>query len=179
MPLQDTDLFVTSRVGANYQVTSSDVAKSDLFPIGTRTLWVQATAPLGWTQTLDNNQRTVRIVSGGTGGTQYGTIPYDTIFVPSYSFNANVPGATLILAAAGVAVPSHGHGGSGSGCPVNAGYTFEPQRSVGTESNDGSSSSSGGGGGHIHPYSANLVTQPGSSGNFNIKYTNCIECVRN
>ena len=41
----------------------------EAFPSGTKMLFMQATAPLGWTQDTDVNDKVIRVVSGSGGGT--------------------------------------------------------------------------------------------------------------
>lgn len=43
-------------------------ASPQTFPVGTKLLFPQATAPTGWTQDIDANDRVMRVVNGATGG---------------------------------------------------------------------------------------------------------------
>jgi hypothetical protein len=56
-----------------YSEITDLIAEFQSFPSGTRMLFLQATAPTGWTQYTTHNDRLIRIVSGGTGNTAGGT----------------------------------------------------------------------------------------------------------
>jgi len=54
---------------AGEAVTEDKVAVPLRFPSGTRGIFFQAGAPIGWTQVVDQNDRMLRVVSGVGGGT--------------------------------------------------------------------------------------------------------------
>jgi hypothetical protein len=49
------------------------------FPAGTVTLFVQPSAPAGWTQVNSQNNKVIRVVNGAGGGTG-GSTPFTTVF---------------------------------------------------------------------------------------------------
>jgi len=138
------------------------------FPSGTRLVFQQTTAPVGWTKVTTDNNKALRLVNGtvGSGGTQ----PFTTAFA-SQAVNGSVSGTvanhTLTLAE----IPSHTHfvansdanstpvlsnesvtygsaGGLGNSDYVLGGTTSTPNR--------GLSSPSGGGGAHNHGWSGSF-----------------------
>ena len=107
------------------------------FPSGTTMLFVQASAPAGWTKSTANNDYALRIVSGSGGGTG-GSVAFSTAFTSGSSTGA----FTLSTAE----MPSHAHsvvatstGGVGTGGGISAGTPPS-----------GNTGSVGGGGSHAH-----------------------------
>jgi hypothetical protein len=79
------------------------------FESGTSMLFVQSTAPVGWTKETSQNDKALRVVSGtaGTGG----TLSFSTAFT-ARSISGAIGATTLSVAQ----MPSHDHGGAtGSG----------------------------------------------------------------
>lgn len=79
---------------------------SGVIPTGTKTLFAQAAAPVGWTQVTSNNDTALRVVSGA-GGTVHGTVGLSAFIsagalahaltlteVPTGQFTLNDPGHT-------------------------------------------------------------------------------------
>lgn len=80
------------------------VASSPAFPSGTKMLFVQTTAPVGWTQQNAYNDYALRVVAGVGGGTG-GTVPFSTAF--SSAGVTGTIGATTLNA---TQIPAHNHG---------------------------------------------------------------------
>lgn len=118
---------------ASFAVTMTNAlaAKERKFDAGTRMLFQQTAAPVGWTKITTNNNTALRVVSGaaGTGG----TLDFTTAFV-----NGNTGAHVLTLAE----IPAHGgHIGT-----LGAGGAVEDPQSNPNISSD----SLGGGQAHSH-----------------------------
>ena len=70
---------------------------SGCFSSGTQMLFVQNTAPTGWTKSTSFNDYTLRVVSGTTGGSGGGTTAFSTVFA-SRSITGTVGCTTLTVA---------------------------------------------------------------------------------
>ena len=84
MAIQDTDLFITERGGQNYRLAAKDLKDSvGVFEPGTKILFNNATAPVGWTNLASSstNNTALRIVKTG-GGTTGGSGSFT-----AYAFN--------------------------------------------------------------------------------------------
>lgn len=89
------------------------IAAAAIIPAGTRMLFQQSAAPLGWTKVIDYNDKALRVVSGAAGAG--GTVAYSAAFV-----NGSVGNTTLTIDQ----MPAHGGhiGASGAG-PVEDAQT--------------------------------------------------------
>ena len=106
----------------NAQISAESYAKSQaddakayalgLIPSGTRMLFQQSNAPVGWTKDTSQNNKALRVVSGGAGSG--GSVGFSTAFA-----NRNVSDTALNTDQ----IPGHTHGFSGSvsGSTANAG----------------------------------------------------------
>ena len=74
-----------------------------LIPSGTKMLFVQASAPVGWTQVTSDNDKALRVVSGTGGGTG-GSVAFETAFASQTVAGTNA-GTALTVAQ----MPSHAH----------------------------------------------------------------------
>ncbi len=121
-------------------------AGTGAFPSGTKMLFVQTSAPTGWTKdTSNNNNSALRIVTGSasTGG----TVDFTTAFV-SQSVAGTNAGYTLLVAD----TPAHSHSNNfGGGTPTGTGAS---QTVGGTALNTGAQ---GGGGSHTHTFSGTAI----------------------
>lgn len=152
--------------GEAYHVGSG--SKYDHFPPGTRLVFQQSTAPLGWTKDVSLNDRALRIVSGsvGNGGstgfsslfasrTPTGYVDYHVLTeweMPSHTHEwPSIPGA-VVTTAAGSGNISSGMGG-GSQIP----YTYFALNSK------------GGNAGHNHSLTMNAM-------DFAVAYTDVVVC---
>lgn len=126
------------------------------FAAGTALLFVQSTAPVGWTKVTTHNDKALRVVSGaaGTGGTTV----FSSVFA-SRTPNGAVGSTTLTTGQ----IPSHNHellsgnGGAGSNSVVgtNTGGPFRTTQST------------GGGGSHNHGFT-------GTAMDFDVQYVDVI-----
>ena len=133
------------------------------FPAGTAMLFVQTTAPTGWTKSTTHDNKALRVVSGtaGTGG----SVAFTTAFA-SQAVSGSVAAHTLTEAQ----MPSHSHGFSGttSGASVDLSGTFNAGKPPGRSGifvqnttvaggsgsgNQASGSQYGFNGNHTHTYS--------------------------
>jgi len=96
-----------ANAGAGGWVIGDPAASVTPFPSGTSIVFAQAAAPTGWTKRTTDNDKALRLVSGGTGGTGGGSVAF------SSAFTARTPsiGPTAITAAQ---MPSHTHTQQGS-----------------------------------------------------------------
>jgi hypothetical protein len=176
---------VTFSSGATYPIYSDGVntnlslppASAPVIPSGSITTFVQASAPLGWTQLVCYNDYGIRVVSG-TGGGLHGTTAFSTVFsnqTPTISVNTSglsIGATTLTICQ----IPSHSHGYTApvfNGFAYNGGCAF---RGLCTEL----TSTCATGGGHPHAHSLNgSATATSSVITLNLKYIDFILCVKN
>ena len=119
-----------------------------LIPSGTKMLFVQASAPVGWTQVTSDNDKALRVVSGTGGGTG-GSVAFTTAFG-----SQALSGTTSAVALTIDQIPAHTHtqqlptsngaAGASTGSPVS-GVTAV------------TSSSTGGGQAHSHSLSGSTI----------------------
>jgi hypothetical protein len=64
-------------------------------PAGFKTLYFGPTAPTGWTKDTTHNDKAIRLVSGGTGGSAGGTSAFSTTFAARTIARSNLPNVTL------------------------------------------------------------------------------------
>lgn len=130
-------------VGGNLVVTGTGTLSGraiDAFPSGTKMLFQQTTAPVGWTKDTTNDDKALRIVSGsvGSGGTLSLT-----------SFASQSIGGTSLTTAQ---IPSHTHTGSGNTGDNNVGHTHTgTTNSAGTHAHDIYADDLAGAGGGSNP----------------------------
>jgi hypothetical protein len=117
-----------------------------LIPSGTKMLFVQASAPVGWTQiTSSVDNKALRVVSGSGGGTG-GSVSFTSAFA------SHTPAGTNAGTAISIAqMPSHTHTGG-----TNQYHSNDPEAGaamyVGNASNTSPTASSGGGATHTHTF---------------------------
>jgi hypothetical protein len=141
-------------------------SKYGIVPQSSVSIFYQAVAPTGWTKSTTNNDKTLRVVSGSTGGTAGGTTSFSTIFptstTPVSVSSIPLSGSTGSTTLTEGQLPSHTHPNSnsftalipGSG-DVGGGAGWTRISPGVTGGGPGS-----GGGSHTHPWSgtANLST---------------------
>jgi len=145
---------------------------------GTKTFFKQTNAPSGWTKSVTDDNYTLRVVSGGTGGTltagtDVTTRMVDTTFPGTVSaFSVTLPGVMADL-------PAHTHtytGYSGSPNSVQAypgSYTATTTMVYYNATVNGNPG--GTGATHTHTLVANLATETfNSPANFAVKYVDLI-----
>jgi hypothetical protein len=147
------------------------------FPSGTAMLFVQTTAPTGWTKSTTHDNKALRVVSGtaSSGGSVAFTTafasqtPAGSVSITSISGSA---GATTLTTPQ---IPSHNHnitiGGPASPTPSRIAIG-----SGGVQSNAGAIAPTGGGGSHDHPFSfsSGSATFSGTAINLAVQYVDVI-----
>lgn len=143
-------------------------------------LFLQSTAPVGWTRVVQND-KALRVVSASTtGGTAAGTNAFSNTFVAT-SFSANVPVSINGFSLGGTTIDintmaTHSHGLNAGGAEVRNG----PNPSQGTSNGTAPSSTTGNAGNsgaHGHPASFTAANGPGSAPiNMAIQYVDCNIC---
>lgn len=148
------------------------VAKADPFPSGTAMVFVQTTAPTGWTKVTTTNNAALRLVSGTASSG--GTADFTTVFA-SHSPTGTTDGHALTIAE----MPLHGHPtrlspnpdgsvGASGGLTMNAyyvdyaAYTGTPDSTAGHQIGG-----EGGGDAHTHTFTATAI-------DFAVKYVDVI-----
>lgn len=132
------------------------------WPAGTRMLFVQSTAPVGWTKVTTHNNAALRVVSGSAGSG--GTINFTTAFSVR-SVSGAIGNTTLTTGQ----IPAHSHSinirteaSSGS---ASAGFSEFGSTRGG--SSYGAEASGGAGGSHTHTFT-------GASLDLSVKYVDSI-----
>lgn len=72
-----TELFYKDNDGVVFQLTRKGAIES--FPSGTKMLFPQSSAPVGWTIDTTHNNKAMRLVSSG-GGSTGGSVNFSTVF---------------------------------------------------------------------------------------------------
>lgn len=138
------------------------------FPAGTRMLFVQTSAPTGWTKDTTHNNKALRIVSGAAGSG--GTVPFTTAFA-SKAVSGTVGNTTLTTAQ----IPAHTHliniyAGASGGSFSGGASLFATDRSGSTY---GSPAPDGGtGGAHNHSFTGTAIDMA-------VQYVDTIIATRN
>jgi hypothetical protein len=96
--------ITTPTQAATKAYVDAAVTTNPAFPAGTTMLFVQTSAPVGWTQQNAYNDYALRVVAGLGGGTG-GTVPFSTAF--SAAGVTGTVGATVLNA---TQIPAHNHG---------------------------------------------------------------------
>lgn len=119
-------------------------------PSGSKTLWWQAVAPVGWTQDTTHNNKALRVVSGAGGGSG-GSVDFTTAFA-----SKAVTGTNSAVTLDATQIPSHTHtarhnDGSGS-VSTGGSWVNSVGNIVGT-----STGATGGGGSHNHSFTGTAI----------------------
>ncbi len=64
-------------------------------PATTAMLFQQVSAPAGWTKSATNDNKALRLVSGGSGGTAAGTTAFTSVFAARTILQGNLPSVNL------------------------------------------------------------------------------------
>ena len=142
-------------------------AATTAFPSGTVMLFVQSSAPTGWTKSTAHNDKALRVVSGSVSSG--GSVAFSTAFA-SRSVTGSVSiGATTLST---TQIPSHTHSGyvSPTTNDANSGVPTSTTHSV----NSGSTGATGGGGSHSHSASFS-----GDAINMAVQYVDVILATKN
>lgn len=128
-------------------------------PSGTVMLFVQTSAPTGWTKSTTHNDKTLRVVSGTASSG--GDTDFSSVFTSGRSVTGTVASHTLTVDE----IPAHTHDfvgievlGAGANSRINATTTTGDRATT---------DSTGGGNGHSHGFT-------GDNMNFNVKYVDVI-----
>lgn len=161
---------------------------------GTQMVFLQASAPTGWTQNTAAalNNATLRVITSGSAGTG-GSDNFGDVFTSkSTSGSASASVSSLNVSGGGVGnttlstptIPSHSHPGNRN-LQTGYGFTSGPAGQQGFRTGGGSTSSAtGGGGSHTHPIAGSAsvsgnISAPSVSlsvPNMDIKHSNVIVC---
>lgn len=145
-------------------VTATSISGAwDSLPAGTKMLFVQSAAPTGWTKSLADNNKALRVVSGtaGTGG----SVAFTTAF-SAQGVSGSTDAHVLTLAE----IPSHAHSytaPSGAYLTNNTGAYAVVAAGAGS-----TTGAQGGGGGHSHTFTATSI-------NLAVEYVDVIIAVKN
>ena len=158
--------LIISSDGTNIRsVYAEAVTSTPAFPSGTIMLFVQTSAPTGWTKSTTHDNKALRIVSGAASSG--GSVAFTTAFA-SQSVAGTVGSTTLTTSQ----IPSHSHttlsdlyGVSGGGAQVLTSIS-------GTSgSRSGVTAVEGGGLGHTHTFTGTAI-------NLAVQYVDVIICVK-
>lgn len=165
--LTDLTSFARSLLGQADAISMRNLlgAAGQAFPAGTRMLFFQASAPVGWTHSTTAFNHALRVVpGGGVGGTTGGSLYFTDAFK-----SQSVTGTIGITTLTESQIPPHSHtiniyesetgsGGVTQGGPSNLGAIY-------------STNIKGGGGGHNHSFSGTAI-------NLNVAYLNIISATK-
>lgn len=145
---------------------------ADPIPAGTVMLFVQTSAPTGWTKSTTHDNKALRVVSGtaGSGGSAAFTTAFGTPSVSgSVSLSGTVGNHTLTTAQ----MPSHNHT-----IPAGGGNEYAPCVGGGFCGSGRSTSSTGGGGSHNHSFSGS-GSLSSATASINVQYVDVIIATKN
>ena len=201
-----TKIVYADGVGADAKVTdfssSIDMSSNTTsgVPAGTKQLFVQTSAPTGWTKDTTNNDGSAIRVTTGTAGTG-GTVDFETAFASqAVAGTIALSGSTGAHSLTAAQLPSHNHslftssysnGATGipsssqtvaarNQYPYQAGseifsYIMKPgSGSV----NSGVSGSTGSGSGHTHGVGSLAATLTGTAIDLDVKFVDVIVCTK-
>lgn len=162
------DKEFTGLVEVPTPLTGTEAANKDYvdnnggFPSGTKMLFVQTSAPTGWTKdtTAALNNSALRVVTGAASSG--GTVDFTTAFASQAVAGTNA-GFTLTNSE----IPSHNHSFSGQAATPNLQTGVTP---VALQNNNvNTTGSTGGGGSHTHTFTGTAI-------NLAVKYNDVIIC---
>lgn len=144
----------------------------DAFASGTAMLFVQTSAPTGWTKSTTHNNKALRIVSGTASSG--GTVAFTTAFAsqtPTINTSGLSAGATTLDT---TQIPSHTHSYTTRTTTYNlAGGEVGP---IWGGTGSGSTGSAGGGGSHSHSLSGSATS---SAIDLAVQYVDVIIATKN
>ena len=141
--------------GITFNDATSQTTTGVEIPTGTLMLFVQSTAPTGWTKQTTHNDKALRVVSGSVSSG--GSVAFSTAFADGLSANATTLSSTQI--------PSHTHNYSSWTASTIALGSSSGVRFAATGTTDGGT---GGSGSHTH-----------SLPSFAVQYVDVIICTKN
>jgi len=195
----ETRIVYADGAGSGAAVVDLTATLAAGVPSGTKQLFVQTSAPTGWTKdTSNNNDSAVRIVTGsvGTGGSTGFT---SALATPAVTGTVNVTGTpdsgNLAVSISGNIsdttlstnqIPSHLHGVITGGGPDGNQFSFGGTTQTANNPGNSNTRNTGGGGAHNHGHNlaGNLTGDPGvgnlgsslssSTAAINVKYVDVI-----
>lgn len=148
------------------------ISAAPAFPSGTAMLFVQTSAPTGWTKSTTHNDKTLRVVSGAASSG--GSSAFSTVFsnqTPTISNTFSVSSTTLTTSQ----IPSHTHTIPGnSACPGGV-LGLSPMGTAGGGLTI-DTTATGGGGSHNHSLSGSATS---SAITLNVQYVDVIIATKN
>lgn len=175
--LPDADVTLV----AGTMATTSDIANAG-FPAGTAMLFVQTSAPTGWTKVTTHDNKALRVVSGAASSG--GTTAFTSVFAsrtPSGSIGSTTDTGTIgSTTLAESQIPSHTHDitpfNSGTGGVNNPGTT-----AFSVKGSAKFSGATGGGGSHNHSLTMNAHNHSftGTAMDFAVQYVDVIIATKN
>lgn len=167
--------------------TTQTTAAQSEFTSGTVMLFVQSTAPTGWTKSTTHNNKALRVVSGTVSSG--GNAAFTTAFA-SYTPSGNVSVAGSVSMSGNIGsttlsvnqIPSHSHSFSMS--YGNSSGGSNPQGGNGTSYNK-TTNSTGGGGSHNHNHNlsgaltVNSSSFSGAAKDLAVQYVDVIIATKN
>jgi hypothetical protein len=191
------DVFCTYPAETAVFETPAGIINKSEFPSGTKMMFVQTSAPTGWTKDTTHNDKALRVVSGTAGSG--GSVAFTTAFA-----SQNVAGTVSVSASTGPVaapvtvgdttlstpqIPSHTHIPvlTGRNAPNTPG-AFQFTRLTGsntafpTRNAQAETTATGGGGAHSHPGTGGAHSHPvsapatftGTSINLAVQYVDVI-----
>lgn len=144
----------------------------DAFPSGTKMLFQQTAAPVGWTKQTTHNDKALRVVSGtvSSGGTQAFTTAFDS-YTPAGTNVVTITSHALTLSE----IPSHSHGIRlfDASAPSGSNLRVAATDDVGDERTGTTTNTAGNGSGHTHANSTAVFTGTAST-QFDVQYVDII-----
>lgn len=164
----DTSLATTAFV-------ASAIAAASAFPSGTKMLFIQTSAPTGWTKDVTHDNKALRVVSGAAGSG--GSVAFTTAFASkSITGSISVTGSVGATALDISQIPAHSHTIGIGGAPEGTFIGVIPSATV-TDSL--STGSAGSGASHSHSWSVTGQTFTGDAVNMAVQYVDAIIATKN
>jgi hypothetical protein len=162
--------------------TWTSAAAAGGFPAGTAMLFVQTSAPTGWTKSTTHDNKALRVVSGTASSG--GTVAFTTAFASQAvnGTNADTTATNQSFTLTSTEIPSHSHGPpqgtnmTGYMGYLSAGGTILASGSAARVNNVlvTQSGLTGGGGSHNHTQNAHTHTFTGTAINLAVQYVDVI-----
>ena len=168
-----SNMTITTNNGTKTVTFAASGGGGSTFPSGTVMLFVQTSAPTGWTKSTTHNNKALRVVSGSVSSG--GTVDFTAAFASksvSGTVSGTVGNTTLTIAQ----IPSHQHtvmitqqSNTTTGGALLRGVNLTDNGTGGDDA--GSTSLTGGGGSHTHTWSGSFS---GTSIDLAVKYVDAI-----
>ena len=170
--LADVNDGTISLVSPDFDAATINSVAIDAFPSGTKMLFQQTTAPVGWAKQTTHNNKALRVVSGtvSSGGTQAFTTAFDS-YTPAGTNVVTIASHPL----APNEMPSHSHGIRlfDASAPSGTNLRVAATDDVGDERTGTTTNTAGNGDGHTHANSTAVFTGTASN-QFDVQYVDII-----